>query len=107
MKTQGRKSDLPSLERKSLYGIFAPLDPTERLPRESVGGNRLGLQLYRVDVGHRRLSRLEIAGMLSLPALWLLLSVMGHAGASFGMTLATVIVLLVGLAVFAFYGRRT
>jgi hypothetical protein len=29
-----RLSDLRSLERRSMYSIFAPLDPNERLPRE-------------------------------------------------------------------------
>ena len=29
-----RESDLRSLNRKSMYAIFAPLDPNERLPRE-------------------------------------------------------------------------
>lgn len=88
-----------------MYSIFAPLDPNERVPRETGPEDRFGLQLYRVDVDRRKLSRLELAGALLFPALFLLLALMGHAGASFGLTLAAAIVLLSGLAVFAFYRR--
>ena len=95
-----------SLERRSMYSIFAPLDPNERLPRESLREGRLGLQLYRVNVDHRRLSRRELATALTIPALVLLLAVSGWAKANFALTLGAVCLLLVGIVVFAFSGRR-
>jgi hypothetical protein len=89
-----------------MYSIFAPLDPDERVPRERQPENRFGLQLYRVDVDHRRLSRLELTGAVVLPALFLLLAVLGHAQASGALTLGAALLLLTGLAAFAFSGRR-
>ncbi len=53
--------DLRSLERRSMYSIFHPLDPNERLPRELIlEGRRHRL----MDIRH-----LEIAAALYLPAL--------------------------------------
>jgi len=53
--------DLRSLERRSMYTIFHPLDPNERLPRELIlEGRRHRL----LDIRH-----LEIAGALYLPVL--------------------------------------
>jgi hypothetical protein len=53
--------DLRSLDRRSMYSIFHPLDPNERLPRELIlEGRRHRL----MDVKH-----LELAGALYLPAL--------------------------------------
>ena len=53
--------DLRSLERRSMYTIFHPLDPNERLPRELLlEGRRHRL----MDIRH-----LEIAAALYLPAL--------------------------------------
>ena len=53
--------DLRSLERRSMYSIFHPLDPNERLPRELIlEGRRHRL----MDLRH-----LELAGALYLPAL--------------------------------------
>ena len=61
--------DLRSLERRSMYSIFRPLDPEERLPRELIlEGRRHRL----IDIRH-----LEIAGALYLPALIVALLVMG------------------------------
>lgn len=59
--------DLRSLERRSMYSIFAPLDPNERLPRELLLEGRR----------YRSLGRTELAGALWLPALWVLLTVSG------------------------------
>jgi hypothetical protein len=89
-----------------MYSIFAPLDPDERVPREAQPENRLGLQLYRVDVDRRKLSRLELAGVVVFPALFLLLAILGHEQASGALTLGAVFLLLVGLAAFAFSGRH-
>ncbi|HKF19320.1 MAG TPA: hypothetical protein VKF14_19335 [Candidatus Dormibacteraeota bacterium] len=85
---------------------FTPLDPDERLPRESLREGRRGLQLYRVDVDHRRLSRRELAGVLSLPALFLLLALLGWAKADTALAVGAVLSLMLGLVVFAFSGRR-
>jgi hypothetical protein len=53
--------DLRSLDRRSMYSIFHPLDPNERLPRELIlEGRRHRL----MDMRH-----LELAGALYLPAL--------------------------------------
>ena len=53
--------DLRSLERRSMYTIFHPLDPNERLPRELIlEGRRHRLMDIR---------RLEVAGALYLPVL--------------------------------------
>ncbi len=59
--------DLRSLDRRSMYSIFAPLDPNERLPRE------LLMEARR----YRSLGRRELAGALWLPAVWAILSVGG------------------------------
>lgn len=45
-----RERDLRSLERRSLYQIFAPLDPDERLPRESLLERRVGDTWSRATV---------------------------------------------------------
>ena len=53
--------DMRSLERQSMYSIFHPLDPNERLPRELIlEGRRQRFMDFR---------HLEIAGVLYLPAL--------------------------------------
>jgi hypothetical protein len=57
--------DLRSLDRRSMYSIFAPLDANERLPRELIlEGKR-----------HRTIGRREVAGALWLPAVFLILSI--------------------------------
>src|SRR5260370_41181843 len=59
--------DLRSLERRSMYSIFHPLDMNERLPRELILEGRR----------HRWLGirQLELAGYLDLPLLVLLVVV--------------------------------
>jgi hypothetical protein len=57
--------DLRSLDRRSMYSIFAPLDANERLPRELIlEGKR-----------HRTIGRREVAGALWLPVVFLILSI--------------------------------
>ena len=53
--------DMRSLERRSMYSIFHPLDPNERLPRELILEGR---RHHLLDMRH-----LELAGALYLPAL--------------------------------------
>ena len=57
--------DLRSLDRRSMYSIFAPLDANERLPRELIiEGKR-----------HRIVGRRELAAALWLPTLFLILAI--------------------------------
>ena len=57
--------ELRSLDRRSMYSIFAPLDAEERLPRELIlEGKR-----------HRIMGRRELAGALWLPTLFLIVAV--------------------------------
>ncbi len=57
--------ELRSLERRSMYSIFAPLNAEERLPRELIlEGKR-----------HKIVGRRELAGALWLPTLFLIVAV--------------------------------
>jgi hypothetical protein len=74
--------DLRSLERRSMYSIFHPLDPNERLPREQIFESRR----------HRMLERrtlFAMVGYLYLPMLMLMVVVLGSfsvgALAAFGL----------------------
>jgi len=59
--------DLRSLDRRSMYSIFAPLDANERLPRELImEGKR-----------HRTVGRRELTAALWLPAVFLVLTIAG------------------------------
>jgi hypothetical protein len=62
--------DLRSLDRRSMYSIFAPLDANERLPRELIIEGRR----------HRTLGRRELAGALWLPAIFLILAIASRVG---------------------------
>jgi hypothetical protein len=64
-----RERDLRSLERRSMYAIFAPLDLNERLPRELILEGRR----------HRTIGRRELAGALWMPAVFLILALVGWA----------------------------
>ena len=62
--------DLRSLDRRSMYSIFAPLDANERLPRELIiEGKR-----------HRTLGRRELAGALWLPTILLIFAIASRVG---------------------------
>jgi hypothetical protein len=64
--------DLRSLERRSMYSIFHPLDASERLPRELIlEGRRHRLFEFRP---------LELAGALYLPALILAVVLVSSMG---------------------------
>ena len=67
-----QERDLRSLERRSMYSIFQPLDAGERLPRELILEGRRHLM---IDI-----RRLELVGALYLPALMLAVVVMGSLG---------------------------
>jgi hypothetical protein len=86
---------------------FAPLDPNESLNHEPLPDEgRGGIQLYRVNVDHRRLSNRELAAMVALPALFLLLAILGHAQVGAPVAAGVVFLFVLGLGVFAFSGRR-
>ena len=64
--------DLRSLERRNMYSIFHALDPDERLPRELILEGRR----YRfLD------TKLQIAAVLCLPAVALLVFLLGSVHA--------------------------
>ena len=82
--------DLRSLERRSMYSIFHPLDVNERLPRELLLEGRR----YRwVDLRH-----VELFGFLYLPGLIFMVVVVG----TFNMDLAFAVGGLALVGVFAF-----
>jgi hypothetical protein len=88
--------DLRSLERRSMYTIFHPLDVNERLPRELLLEGRR----YRwFDVPH-----LDIIGFLYLPAVIVTVVVIGPF--SMGIAYAVAGLALVGVFVYVFWGRR-
>jgi hypothetical protein len=88
--------ELRSLDRRSMYSIFAPLDPDERLPRELI----LEARRYRT-VGRR-----ELAGMLWLPALWLVLLLTGWVSANTLVAMGVIALIYAAFWVFALSGRR-
>jgi hypothetical protein len=87
--------DLRSLERRSMYSIFSPLDAEEALPREMV------LEARR----HRTVGRRELAGVMWLPALCGVLVVASWARLPALPTLALVGGTLAGFSGFAFSRR--
>lgn len=88
--------DLRSLERRSMYAIFAPLDPDERLPRELIlEGKRHGM-----------LGRRELAGALWLPALFVILFLAGWGKLDAVTAIAVIATVFVGLWAFVLFGDR-
>lgn len=96
MKRPLEERDLRSLNRRSMFSIFAPLNPNERLPRELIleGKRRVG-----------GLRRIEIAGALYLPALMLAVVVMGGAGLNGMIAFGVVGLMLVGFCAYAVAGK--
>ena len=85
-----------SLERQSMYSIFHPLDPDERLPRELIFEGRR----------HHMVGRPELAGAMWLPVLWLILLATGWMDAGTLVVLGIVTVAFIGFAVLAWYRNR-
>ncbi len=86
-----------SLERRSMYSIFARLDPNERLPRELIlEGKR-----------HRRMGMrwIELGAVFYLPALILAVVLLGSAGLSPAVAFAAAGVMFVGFLIYAAYGK--
>ena len=88
--------DLRSLDRRSMYSIFAPLDPNERLPRE------LLMEARR----YRSLGRRELAGALWLPAVWAILSVGGWITGDLLVVLGVIALAYAAFWLFALAGDR-
>ena len=92
-----QERDLRSLDRRSLYSIFHPLDAGERLPRELIlEGDRHRLMDIR---------RLELAGALYLPTLMLALLVMGSVGVNALVAFGVAGLLLAGFLLYALSGK--
>jgi Flp pilus assembly protein TadB len=87
---------LRSLERESMYRIFAPLDADEPLPRELVKESRR----------YRTLGRRELAGALWLPAVAVVMILASWAGVHGIVVLGVIVLLLFGFVVFAVSGGR-
>ena len=85
--------DLRSLERRSMYSIFHPLDPNERLPREMIVEGRR----YRFLEKRPLLTWL---GVLYLPALMLTVVVLGSLNVGALIAFGTAGLVLVGVYVF-------
>jgi hypothetical protein len=91
-----RENQLRSLDRRSMYTIFAPLDANEPLPRELV------MEARR----HRALGRRELAGVLWLPTVAAVMYLAGVIGLSGVAVMAVLGALLLGFIVFAISGGR-
>ena len=86
--------DLRSLERRSMYSIFAPLDASERLPRELL------------QRGRRNTGRRELAVVLWYPIALFLVITFGGVGPYGLVALLAATVVLGALVAFVFLGDR-
>jgi hypothetical protein len=85
--------NLRSLERRSMYSIFHPLDPNERLPREMI------FEARRYRFLEKR-SLLTWVGVLYLPALMLTVVVLGSLNLGALIAFGAAGLALVGVYVF-------
>jgi hypothetical protein len=97
-----------SLDRRSMYGIFAPLDADEPLPRELLHEARR----FRLFGGEARLEedaagRRELAGLLWLPALGVVLLLSAWADLGGTRTVGAVALLLAAFWRFARSGKHS
>ncbi|TMC53495.1 MAG: hypothetical protein E6J20_07475 [Chloroflexi bacterium] len=97
MGRQTESRDLRSLERRSMYSIFHPLDTNERLPRELVLEGRRH-RLFGIR-------QLEMAGYLYLPCLVLLVVFLASIGVNPLIAFAVAGLLLVGFYVYSLAAR--
>jgi hypothetical protein len=91
-----REGDLRSLERRSMYAIFAPLDDDERLPRE----------LLLEGKRQRAVGRRELAGALWLPALSLIVLLAAWWNIGAPAALGAIAATFGGFWAFALFGER-
>ena len=91
-----RESDLRSLERRSMYAIFAPLDEEERLPRE----------LILEEKRHKAVGRRELAGAIWLPSIFVILFLAGWGKLDAVAAFVAIAIAFVGLWAFVLIGNR-
>lgn len=96
-----RESDLRSLNRRSMYSIFAPLDPNERLPRELLDERPSPRGMSLLASRPYRPGRKELAAAIWLPAVLLLLRVASLDGLNPLITIGVAGLLAIGLIGFA------
>jgi hypothetical protein len=97
-----------SLDRRSMYSIFAPLDASEPLPGELLQeARRYRLFGGEVPLDENAAGRMELAGLLWLPALGLVLLLSAWANVGALRTVGAVVLLCVLLWRFARSGRHT
>src|SRR5689334_14078434 len=92
--------DLRSLERRSMYSIFHPLDPNERLPGEPMLEGRRH-RLFEVT------SSLTWVGVLYLPVLILTVVILGSLNINATIAVGVAGVALLGVYVFVLATRST
>jgi len=92
--------DLRSLERRSMYSIFHPLDPNERLPRELMLEGRRH-RLFEVK------SLLTWVGVLYLPVLILTVVILGSLNINATIAVGVAGLALLGVYVFVLATRST
>ena len=84
---------------------FFPLDPAERKPREdNLFSDRGGLAFQREPAGWRRMTRVELAAVVAVPALILLGIALGQSQASPPMVVVSISCLVLALVALAFSG---
>jgi hypothetical protein len=107
VKPRIREADMRSLNRRSMYSIFAPLDPNEPLPRELLHESRR-FRLFggQVPLNEDAADRRQLAGLLWLPALGVLLLLTAWAQVNVFLAIGSVVMLFVATWFFAGSGRR-
>jgi len=91
--------DLRSLERRSMYSIFRPLDPNERLPRELIFEGRRYRWLEKRAV-------LTWVGVLYLPAVMLTVVVLGSLNVGALIAFGTAGLALLGVYIYVASARE-
>jgi hypothetical protein len=91
--------DLRSLERRSMYSIFHPLDPNERLPRELI------LEGRRYRFFERRTLFMWV-GVLYLPALMLTVVVLGSFSLGALVVFGTAALALAGVYLYTIFAKK-
>ncbi|HKW06458.1 MAG TPA: hypothetical protein VJS19_02710 [Candidatus Dormibacteraeota bacterium] len=91
--------DLRSLDRRSMYSIFHPLDPNERLPRELILEGRRSRWLEKRAL-------LTWVGMLYLPALMLTVVVLGSFKLSALIAFGAAGMVLLGVYIFVMSAKE-
>jgi hypothetical protein len=99
------ESDLRSLDRRSMYSIFAPLDANDRLPRELLE-ERPSPRGFVVPPRNGWLDRKDLARAIWLPAVLLLLTAAALGWLDAPAAFAAAGVIAIGLIGIAFSGRR-